>query len=74
MGGTLLDAGRTACGDLILLIFQRMREMQPGDRLIVHAYDEGADMDIPAWCRSTGNRLVEAHTAENPKQFLIQKN
>ncbi len=45
MGGTLLDAGRTACGDLILLIFRRMREMQPGQRLVVRAYDEGADMD-----------------------------
>ena len=68
-----LDAGSTACGDLILLIFLRMKQMQPGQALQVLAHDEGADLDIPAWCRSTGNVLLEANTVIMPKIFVIEK-
>jgi tRNA 2-thiouridine synthesizing protein A len=69
----VLDAGRTACGDLILLIFQQMKLMATGQRLVVLAHDDGAEADVPAWCRSTGNALVEVNVAEVPKRFVIEK-
>ena len=68
-----LDAGEAGCGELTLLIFQTMKTLAPGQTLAVSAYDLAAAMDIPAWCRSTGNQLLSADTTAHPQRFLIQK-
>lgn len=68
-----LDAGETGCGELTLLIFQRMKALAPGQTLEVLAYDLAAETDIPAWCRTTGHRLLSQTTTTQPKRFLIQK-
>jgi tRNA 2-thiouridine synthesizing protein A len=69
----ILDAGETGCGELTLLIFQTIKQIEPGQTLEVHAYDLAAAMDIPAWCRSTGNMLVTVDANSHPKRFLIRK-
>lgn len=71
-----LDAGETACGDLIMLIFQRMKTLEPGQVLEVIAYDPGSPVDIPAWCRQTGNALLYQSLPQMrdvPMKFYIQK-
>ena len=52
------DAGDMACGDLVLRLRFRLRDMQPGQVLRVRATDSGARHDLPAWCRMTGEELV----------------
>ncbi|MEO8391358.1 MAG: sulfurtransferase TusA family protein [Chloroflexota bacterium] len=72
----VLDAGRTACGDLVLLIFQQMKTMDVGCVLHVVAYDRGALEDIPAWCRMTHNMLVHKVASKDSSEsshFYIQK-
>ncbi|GIK38397.1 MAG: hypothetical protein BroJett011_22300 [Chloroflexota bacterium] len=69
----ILDAGETGCGELIMLVFQKMKTLFPGQTLEVVAYDLAAETDISAWCRMTGNLLLEQSTATQPKHFLIQK-
>lgn len=69
----LLDAGATGCGELTLLIFQTMKKLAPGQTLEVRAYDLAAAVDIPAWCRSTGNVCVAAAIDVHPQRFVIQK-
>lgn len=71
-----LDAGITACGDLILLIAKEMKLLQPGQVLHVVGYDRGAREDIPAWCRMTHNTLIYFSVPDDPSQsshFYIQK-
>jgi len=68
-----LDAGETGCGELIMLIFQTMKPMAPGEVLEVLAYDQAADIDIMAWCRMTGNVLISQNREERPQRFFIQK-
>ena len=68
-----LDAGATGCGELTLLIFQAMKALAPGQTLEVLAYDLAAEVDIPAWCRSTRNVLLASDLDTRPKRFLIQK-
>ncbi len=71
-----LDAGRTMCGDLVLMIVQQMRTLDSGRILHVVGYDRGALEDIPAWCRMTHNLLVHQVISENssePSHFYIQK-
>lgn len=69
----VLDAGETGCGELALLIFQKMKTLTPGQIMEVMAYDLAAEVDIPAWCRTTGNILLSQNIETRPKRFLIQK-
>lgn len=68
-----LNAGETACGELIMLIFEQMKNLAPGQTLAVFAYDLAADIDISAWCRSTGHTILTRQLDTQPRQFLIQK-
>jgi tRNA 2-thiouridine synthesizing protein A len=53
----LWDAGDMGCGELVLLLRQKLRGM-PGRTLKVIARDPGAPADLPAFCRMTGDRLI----------------
>jgi tRNA 2-thiouridine synthesizing protein A len=52
------DAGDLGCGELVLLLRFRLKEMRAGQVIRVRATDAGAPHDIPAWCRMTGETLV----------------
>ncbi len=54
------DAGDLGCGELILELRTRLASHPSGDIFALTAHDQGAIEDIPAWCRLTGNELVEA--------------
>lgn len=58
------DAGELACGELVLDLRGRLRQM-PGRVLRVIALDPGAHEDIPSWCRLTGHALVHQDQATN---------
>jgi tRNA 2-thiouridine synthesizing protein A len=57
---SLYDAGPTGCGELLMNLRIRLKDMQPGSVLAVKAYDSGVREDLPAWCRLTGHRLLSA--------------
>ena len=69
----ILDLGEKGCGQLVMEIMFAMRELAPGQTLLVTAYDPAAPLDIEAWCRMTGNRLVRRLPDASGKQFLLQK-
>ncbi|MBD3162439.1 MAG: hypothetical protein GF346_08815 [Candidatus Eisenbacteria bacterium] len=54
------DGGEDGCGEVLLDLRIHVRSLRPRDRLAVHASDPGAPVEIPAWCRVTGHRLLEA--------------
>lgn len=54
------DAGALGCGDLVLELRMRLKQLDPGAILHVRATDPGAAEDLPAWCRLTGNPLAAA--------------
>jgi len=64
------DAGDTSCAfgpmDEIAAIIQ---QMQSGQTLEVHATDHTVSIDISAWCRMTGNQLVE----QQGSHYLIRR-
>lgn len=63
------DAGDRGCGELALELKLRLGSLGDGQRLHLVTTDLGAPADIPAWCRLTGNDLVEAL----PPHFLIAR-
>jgi tRNA 2-thiouridine synthesizing protein A len=54
------DAGDMGCGDLVLALRGRLNSLPPGAVLKVRALDPAAPLDLPAWCRLTGHRLLRA--------------
>ena len=63
------DAGDMGCGDLVLELRIRSQSLKPGQVLKVVAMDQGAQVDLPAWCRMTGNTLL----ASQHPVYLIKK-
>ncbi len=64
------DSGSKGCGEGPLdEIAGRLRRMQPGQTLEVRATDPSVGVDLPAWCRMTGNALV----IQQDDRYLIQR-
>lgn len=63
------DAGDMGCGEVIILLRARMRKLSPGEVFKLTAHDPGAPEDIPAWCRLTGRRLLQA---QHPHYWIEQ--
>jgi len=63
------DAGETGCGQLAVGLKRELAVLNPGERLQVVARNEGAPVDVPAWCRVTGHHLVHASHPE----YVIQR-
>ena len=69
----VLNAGEMSCGELIMLVFQRMKTLTAGKVLEVVTYDPGASEDIPAWCRMTANTLLDTIPNGSTTSYFIRK-
>ena len=56
------------CGQLLLDLKLHVQTLAPGKRLLVASRDAGSPVEIPAWCRLTGHRLLAAV----PPFYLIE--
>ena len=65
------NAGDLACGELVLELRLRMRQLASGQVLRLTALDPGAPADIPAWCRMTRHHLVHSDPAAH--LYFIQR-
>ena len=54
------DAGDLACGPMLLALRGRLERLEPGQVFRLVTRDEGAPVDVPAWCRLTGHILLDA--------------
>lgn len=57
------------CGELILQLKIRFKQLRGDDVLHLRAEDNGAPEDIPAWCRMTGHGLLH----QQHPDYWIQK-
>jgi tRNA 2-thiouridine synthesizing protein A len=55
----VVDALGTWCPVPIHLIDRAARRAAPGDRIELLADEPLIEMDLPAWCHSSGNELLE---------------
>ena len=58
------------CGEVIILLRIRMQKLEAGQVLKLTSQDMGAPVDLPAWCRLTGRRLLRA---KHPDYWIEQK-
>ncbi len=67
-----LDARGLNCPLPILRAKKALKDMKSGDVLVIHATDPGAVKDFEAFCRSTGNALLDSSAANGEFQFRIR--
>ena len=73
MADATLDAKGLNCPLPILKARKALKEVPDGGTLEIVATDPGAVADFQAFCRQTGNELVEHSEDDGVYQFLIRK-
>ncbi len=68
-----LDLKGLSCPLPIVKTAQAMKELQSGELIEALATDPGSVPDFSAWCRSTGNDLVEQSEDGGIFRFVIRK-
>ena len=67
------DSVGQMCPMPIAFLAKNMRQMQGGQVLEIHADDEGARTDIPAWCKQTGNEFLGAEPDNGFVRYYVRK-
>jgi tRNA 2-thiouridine synthesizing protein A len=73
MADATLDAKGLNCPLPILKARKALKEVPDGGTLEILATDPGAVADFQAFCRQTGNELLEHSENDGIYQFLIRK-
>jgi tRNA 2-thiouridine synthesizing protein A len=68
-----LDLTGLSCPLPIVRTAKAIKELESGALVEVLATDPGSLKDFPAWCRTTGNDLVEHGSHEGGFRFVIRK-
>lgn len=73
MANQILDAKGLNCPLPILRAKKALKDVPMGGTLQVLATDPGAVKDFEAFCRTTGNELLESTQQEKVFSFLIKR-
>ena len=73
MADKVLDAKGLNCPLPILRAKKALKDVPAGGTLQVLATDPGAVKDFEAFCRTTGNELLESKNDNNVFSFLIKR-
>ena len=74
MADNILDVKGLNCPLPILKTKKALKELAPGDTLEVLTTDPGSVTDFQAFCRTTGNELLEHDEDGGVYSFLLKKN
>jgi tRNA 2-thiouridine synthesizing protein A len=68
-----LDLKGLSCPLPIVRTAQAAKDLASGDLIEALATDPGSVADFTAWCKATGNELVEQSDADGVFRFVIRK-
>lgn len=68
-----LDCTGLMCPMPIVKLAKKMKEMEPGQVLELVADDVGSKEDVPAWCKRTGNELVDTKEEDGKYYYYVRK-
>jgi tRNA 2-thiouridine synthesizing protein A len=68
-----IDALGLLCPLPVLKAAKRLRAMAPGEVLCLMADDPAAVVDVPHYCRESGNALVGTETGGTATRYYIRK-
>lgn len=70
----LIDARGLSCPMPIVKTAQAVKAIPPGAVVELLATDPGSIKDVAAWCRATGNELIEQTSDGALYRFVIRRN
>lgn len=73
MADQILDAQGLSCPMPVLKAKKILKDMTVGTTLEIIATDPGATADFEAFCRKTGNELLDSRQNGNIYSFLIKR-
>jgi tRNA 2-thiouridine synthesizing protein A len=68
-----VDASGLSCPLPILRATQGIKTIASGELMELIATDAGSLKDFDAWCKATGNTLVEQETTGGKYRFVIRR-
>ena len=68
-----LDAQGLRCPEPVMMVRKTVRNMQPGETLLIIADDPATTRDIPGFCTFMEHELVAQQTEALPYRYLIRK-
>lgn len=69
----VLDAKGLCCPEPIMLLHNVIREVSPGDIVLVQATDPSTERDIADFCRFLGHELILYESHEHEFNFWLKK-
>ena len=71
---TILDATGLKCPLPVLKLRKALEGLSIGEKIILHADDPIAPLDVEHFCKTAGHDLLNINQKENYVEFLISKN
>ncbi len=68
-----LDLKGLLCPIPVVKVSKAINEINLGEVLEATATDPGVMMDIPAWCKGTGNELIGIKKEENVFRVIVRR-
>lgn len=69
----VVDARGTFCPEPVIRTQNSIPGIDPGQTLMLLADDAGVEVDIPAWCISTGNEFLGTLRAERLLRVFVRR-
>lgn len=73
MSDVILDATGLLCPLPVLKAAKRLKTLEDGDVLAVHADDPAAIVDVPHFCAEAGHSLLSMTDNDDVQVYRIQK-
>ncbi len=67
-----LDARRLLCPMPVIRVQDRIKDLRPGDQVEAICTDPGVLVDIPAWCRINGHKVIKTHSNGDEYFVLVE--
>jgi len=61
------------CPMPIAFMARNMKKLEAGQVLEIHADDDGAHSDVPAWCEQTGNEFLGEEPDDGFFRYYVKK-
>lgn len=68
-----VDACGLQCPGPIMKVSENMKEISPGEHLLIRATDPAFASDIEVWCERTGNSLIRVQNIQGTYEVEIEK-
>ena len=69
----LLDARGLFCPEPVMLLHKKIREIAPGEILVLVATDPSTTRDVPKFCHFLGHVLLNHAEEDNTYRYAIRK-